>query len=85
MSAGPYFAGAHFSYVDAAFAPVFRQIDAVETVARTGLLDGLPRLEHWRKALASRESVKTAVPADYVELYLGRLRKGHAEVLKVAA
>lgn len=84
ISAGPYFAGSHFGLVDAAFAPVFRQIDAVETVARTGLLDGLPGLEHWRRALAARESVKTAVPADYVELYLSRLRKLHAEVLKAA-
>jgi len=83
-SSGPFFSGLHFSYVDAAFAPVFRQIDAVETVARTGLLDGLPGLEHWRKALSGRESVKSAVPADYVETYLSRLRKLHAEVLKAA-
>jgi glutathione S-transferase len=84
LSGTPYFAGSHFSLVDAAFAPVFRQIDAVETVARTGLLDGLPGLEHWRRALAARESVRQAVPADYVELYLDRLRKLHAEVLKAA-
>jgi glutathione S-transferase len=80
----PYFAGQHFSLVDAAFGPVFRQIDALETVATTGLLDGFPGLERWRKALAARESVRTAVPADYVERYLGRLRKLDAEVLRAA-
>ncbi|MDR3472946.1 MAG: glutathione S-transferase family protein [Devosia sp.] len=84
LTGAPYFAGAHFSLVDAAFGPVFRQIEAIETVTRTGLLDGLPGLEHWRKALAARESVRTAVPEDYVELFLGRLRKLHAEVLKAA-
>jgi len=80
----PFFAGAHFSLVDAAFGPVFRQIDAIETIAPTGLLDGLPGLEHWRRALADRESVRSAVPENYVELYLDRLRQMHSEVLKAA-
>lgn len=80
----PYFAGQHFTLVDAAFAPVFRQIDALETVATTGLLDGFPGLEAWRKALAARDSVRTAVPDDYVERYLGRLRKLDAVLLQAA-
>lgn len=84
LGVGPYFAGTHFSLVDAAFGPVFRQIDALESVASTGLLDGFPGLERWRKALASRESIRTAVPENYVELYLSRLRKIDAEVLKAA-
>lgn len=84
LTEGPYFAGAHFSLVDAAFGPFFRQIDALESVASTGLLDGFPALEHWRRALADRESVKTAVPDDYAERYLSRLRKLDAEVLKAA-
>ena len=81
----PFFAGQHFSLVDAAFAPIFRQVDALDSVARTGLLDGFPGLEHWSRALAARDSVKTAVPADYNERYLGRLRQIDAAVLKVAA
>lgn len=84
LTEGPFFAGAHFSLVDAAFGPVFRQIDALESVTSTGLLDGLPRLEHWRRALAARASVRTAVPENYAELYLGRLRQLNAEVLKAA-
>jgi glutathione S-transferase len=81
---GPYFAGQHFSLVDAAFGPVFRQIDALETVIVTRLLDGFPGLEAWSRALAARDSVKTAAPADYVERYLGRLRRLDAEILKAA-
>ena len=84
LAEGPFFAGVHFSLVDAAFGPFFRQIDALESVASTGLLDGFPALEHWRRALAARDSIKTAVPADYVERYLSRLRKLDAEVLKAA-
>jgi glutathione S-transferase len=81
----PFFAGQHFSLVDTAFAPVFRQIDALDSVARTGLLDGFPGLERWSRALAARDSVRTAVPEDYAERYLGRLRQLDAAVLKAAA
>jgi glutathione S-transferase len=81
---GPYFAGQHFSMVDTVFGPIFRQLDALESVAPTGLLEGFPGLEHWRRALAARESVRTAVPEDYVERYLNRLRQIDAEVLKAA-
>ncbi|ATQ43727.1 glutathione S-transferase family protein [Caulobacter mirabilis] len=82
---GPYFAGAAFSYVDAAFAPAFRQIGVVDTVAETHLLDGLPRVSAWAKALAERPSVKAAVPTDYPERYLAWLRDKDAAVLKLAA
>ncbi|HVW94076.1 MAG TPA: glutathione S-transferase family protein [Devosia sp.] len=84
LGVGPYFSGSHFSLVDAAFGPVFRQIDALESVVSVGLLDGFPGLERWRRALAARESIRNAVPENYVELYLGRLRKIDAEVLKAA-
>ena len=82
---GPYFAGPAFSYVDTVFAPAFRQIDALETVVATGLLEAFPKVSAWRQALAQRPSVVAAAPADYVDLYLARLRKNDAAVLKVAA
>jgi glutathione S-transferase len=84
LAEGPYFAGSHFSMVDAVFGPVFRQIDALETVVITGLLDGFPKLERWRKALAARESVRTAVPENYTELYLSRYRKLDTVLLQAA-
>jgi glutathione S-transferase len=85
LGEGPFFAGQGFSYVDAVFGPAFRQLDAIETVAKTGLLDDLPKVSAWRQTLATRASVKTAVPADFVEQYLGRLRRLDAAVLKAAA
>ena len=77
----PYFAGEGFSLVDAAFGPAFRQIDTIETVSPTGLVEGFSRLEAGRRALADRASIKTAVPADYVDRYLDFLRKNDAFVL----
>lgn len=79
--AGPYFSGDSFSYVDAAFGPIFRQIDAIETVTPTGLMDDYPNLMAWRSRLAIRPSIQAAVPADYVERYIDFLQKRNAFVL----
>lgn len=78
---GPYFSGDSFSYVDAAFGPIFRQIDTIETVTPTGLVDDYPNLMAWRSRLAIRPSIQAAVPADYVERYIGFLRTRRAFVL----
>ena len=59
---GPWFGGAAFSVVDAAFAPLFRYF---EVIADEGLFVALPRLAAWRAALAARNSVRSAVGADY--------------------
>lgn len=85
VSDGPYFCGSNFSYVDAAFAPAFRQIEVLEAAAHPHLLDGTPKLAAWSEALGARPSVKSAVPTDYAELYLSRLRKNDAQILKQAA
>ena len=82
---GPLFAGAQFSLVDAVFAPAFRQLDALETVVATGLTSDLPKVTAWRQNLAARPSVREAAPADFVDLYLHRLRNNDAHVLKAAA
>ncbi len=63
--AGPYFAGAAFGLVDAAFAPVFRYFDVIDPATCEDSLQGLPRVVAWRAALAARASVKGAVARDY--------------------
>lgn len=62
---GPWFAGAAFSVVDAAFGPVWRYFEVIDPVADTALGAGLPQLQAWRAALAQRASVRQAVAADY--------------------
>ncbi|MBD9394437.1 glutathione S-transferase family protein [Acidovorax sp. ACV01] len=67
---GPYFAGLDFGMVDVVFGPVFRYFDVIDTlpgVDELGLWQGLPRVLHWRAALAARASVQQAVGADYAE------------------
>ncbi|MFD1883106.1 glutathione S-transferase family protein [Paracoccus pacificus] len=79
---GPFFAGEGFSAVDVVYAPAFRQIDALNTLRPVGLLDDLPRLDGWRRALAARASVRDAVPEDFRERFLAQLNKAGAFVVK---
>lgn len=71
---GPYFAGAAFSIVDAAFAPVWRYFDTFERFTDLGLFDATPKLQRWRAALALRPSVRNAVRSSYPDRLLAFLR-----------
>lgn len=62
---GPYFAGAQFSLVDAAFAPAFRYFGVFDPVLDIDLFADLPKTRAWRQKLAQRASVQGAVAADY--------------------
>jgi glutathione S-transferase len=68
VAAAPWFDGENFSLVDAVFAPVFRYFDVFDDIADFGILAGKPKLGRWRKALAARPSVRSAVRADYPAL-----------------
>lgn len=65
---GPYFAGDHFSMVDAAFGPVFRYFDVFDGIGDFGVFSDTPRVNAWRCALAQRASVRKAVSSDYPKL-----------------
>jgi glutathione S-transferase len=64
----PWFDGDKFSLVDAVFGPVFRYFDVFDQIGDFGILVGKPNLARWRKALAARSSVRSAVSADYPAL-----------------
>ena len=65
LGAGPFFGGARFSLVDAAFAPVFRYWDVFDEIAPFGSFEGLGKVQAWRAALARRESARRAAAPDY--------------------
>ena len=64
---GPWFAGAAFGMVDAAFAPVFRYFDTFEAVGEGDWFGATPRVRAWRAALAQRASVREAALPDYTQ------------------
>jgi len=68
VAASPWFDGGEFSLVDATFGPIFRYFDVFDDIADFGILAGKPKLQRWRKSLAARPSVRTAVSAEYPAL-----------------
>ena len=66
LGEGPWFRGASFGLVDAAFGPVFRYFDVFDPIQDPGLFLGKPRVARWRAALHDRPSVARAVGPDYV-------------------
>ena len=65
VTASPWFDGENFSLVDAVFGPVFRYFDVFDEIADFGILARKPKLARWRKTLAARPSVRSAVSGDY--------------------
>jgi len=75
VAATPWFDGGEFTLVDATFGPVFRYFDVFDGIAEFGILRGKPKLARWRRALASRSSVRAAVSVDYALLLTDFLYK----------
>ena len=85
LGAGPYFAGESFSLVDAVFAPIFRYFDVFDQLTDLSVFADTPKVRAWRKALAQRPSVRTAVGPDYPQLLHAFLVRYDAHLLKLAA
>jgi len=75
LGSGPWFAGARFSLMDAAFAPALRYFDVFERIDDFGFFEGLGRVAAWRSALAGRASVRAAVAPDYADRLAAFLRR----------
>jgi glutathione S-transferase len=68
VAASPWFDDENLSLVDAVFGPVFRYFDVFDEIADFGILSDKPKLARWRKTLAARPSVRSAVSANYPAL-----------------
>jgi glutathione S-transferase len=85
LGEGPYFSGARFCLVDAAFAPVFRLFDTFDRIGDFGIFSGLQRVPAYRAALASRASVQQAVVPDYAEIFVRYLASRGSQLSRLMA
>ena len=82
LTAGPYFFGEEFRFIDAVFAPAFRYFDVFDRYSPTLMLEQYPKVTAWRKALSQRASVAGAVVPEYHDLLEDFLRQKNAWLLR---
>ena len=72
---GPFFNGAAYSLVDAAYAPFLRRHLFLERIRRLGHIDRFPRVKAWAEALAQRPSTHSFPPAEYEAMYRDMVKR----------
>ncbi len=72
---GPFFNGAAYSLVDAAYAPFLQRHLFLERIRRLGHIDRFPRVKAWAEALAQRPSTHSFPPAEYEAMYRDMVKR----------
>ena len=67
LGEGPYFNGAGFSLVDAAYAPLLIRVAVVEDTCNLGLFDAVPRVMAWHQAMMEYPAVKASLFPGFME------------------
>jgi glutathione S-transferase len=75
QGSGPYFNGAGYSLVDAAYAPFLQRYAFLDRVRKLGHIEKFPRLAAWSAALINRPSTHSFPPAEFEELYRANVRR----------
>ncbi len=73
--AGPFFNGAKYSLVDAAYAPFLQRYFFLDRVKPLGVIDKFPRLKAWAQALIKRPSTHSFQEAEFEALYRANLKR----------
>jgi glutathione S-transferase len=75
QGAGPFFNGADYSLVDAAYAPFLQRYAFLDRVKKLGHIEKFPRLKAWSEALLARESTHSFPPAEFEAMYRANLKR----------
>jgi glutathione S-transferase len=75
QGAGPFFNGADYSLVDAAYAPFLQRYAFLDRVKRLGHIEKFPRLAAWSEALLARESTHSFPPTEFEAMYRANLKR----------
>ncbi len=75
QNSGPFFNGAKYSLVDAAYAPFLQRYVFLDNIKKIGLIEKYPRLKTWCDALMARPSTHSFPAAEFEAMYRENLRK----------
>ena len=75
QGSAPYFNGARYSLVDAAYAPFLQRHLFLERIRKIGHIEKFPRLKAWAEALAARPSTHSFPPAEYEAMYRDMVKR----------
>ena len=84
QNAGPFFNGAKYSLVDAAYAPFLQRYFFLDRIKPLGIIENFPRLRAWAQALINRPSTHSFPEAEFETLYrlnLNRRKKWLSEFI----
>ena len=71
---GPFFNGATFSLIDAAYAPFFLRLNLLQETTGRNWTSATPKAENYMQALCDRPSTQSSVPEGFADKYAERLQ-----------
>jgi len=75
QKSGPFFNGARYSLVDAAYAPFLQRYFFLDHIRQIGQIEKFPRLKAWADALMARPSTHSFPEAEFEAMYREGLRR----------
>ena len=75
QGSGPYFNGAKYSLVDAAYAPFLQRYFFLDRVKKLGHIEKFPRLKSWATALINRASTHSFPEGEFEALYRENVKR----------
>src|SRR5712671_1153109 len=75
QGSGPFFNGAKYSLVDAAYAPFLQRYVFLDRIKKLGVIEKFPRVKAWCDALMARPSTHSFPPAEFEAMYREGLRR----------
>ena len=75
QGAGPFFNGARYSLVDAAYAPFLQRYFYLDRVRTLGQIEKFPRVKAWAEALVKRPSTHSFPEGEFETMYRENLRR----------
>jgi len=75
QGSGPFFNGAKYSLVEAAYAPFLQRYHFLDRVRKLGVIEKFPRLKAWAEAIMARPSTHSFPEAEFEAMYREGLRR----------